>query len=48
MEDALKLQTGMNLGQLLSIPFIIAGIILILYSRGLFFGKKKKIEIKDA
>ncbi len=44
LEDALKIKTGMNLGQLLSIPFVIAGIILILYSKGIFSRKNKNTE----
>ena len=46
-EDALKMKTGMNLGQLLSIPFVIAGIILIFYSKGFLFGKIRKAKVKN-
>ena len=47
-EDDLKMKTGMNLGQLLSIPFVLAGIILILYSKGILFRRNKKVAFNDA
>ena len=39
IENTLKLTTGLNIGQLLSIPFVIAGILLILYSKGIILKK---------
>jgi phosphatidylglycerol---prolipoprotein diacylglyceryl transferase len=39
-ENALKMQVGLNLGQLLSIPFILLGILMVLYSKGILSGKK--------
>lgn len=39
IENTLKLSTGLNLGQWLSIPFVITGILLILYSKGIFLKK---------
>lgn len=40
-EDLLRMKTGMDLGQLLSIPFVAGGIALILYSKGIIFRKKE-------
>jgi len=48
IEDALKMKTGMNLGQWLSIPFVLAGIILMLYSKKILFRRIKKVEFNDA
>ncbi len=46
-EEALKTKIGMNLGQLLSIPFILAGILLILYSKDIIRGKTVKTDRVD-
>jgi phosphatidylglycerol---prolipoprotein diacylglyceryl transferase len=40
LETALMMKTGMNLGQLLSIPFVLSGIGLVLYSKGIIFKNK--------
>lgn len=44
VEDTLRMRVGMDIGQLLSIPFVLLGVALILYAKGILFRKKKEKE----